>query len=133
MPFSMACWVEGTREPHDLPGDQHHRCGANRGTCQWCWAVHSLDSFIRYTGIAPVERSSGKTTKYKQNYGGNRQLNSVLYIVALSHLRWDPKGKAYFEKKVQEGKTKKHAIRCLMSRIACIVYAMLKSGEAYRG
>jgi transposase len=94
---------------------------------------HSLDSFIRYTGIAPVERSSGKTTKYKQNYGGNRQLNSVLYIVALSHLRWDPKGKAYFEKKVQEGKTKKHAIRCLMSRIACIVYAMLKSGEAYRG
>ena len=94
---------------------------------------HSLDGFIRYTGIAPVERSSGKTTKYKQNYGGNRQLNSVLYIVALSHLRWDPKGKAYFEKKVQEGKTKKHAIRCLMSRIACIVYAMLKSGEAYRG
>jgi transposase len=68
-----------------------------------------------------------------QNYGGNRQLNSVLYIVALSHLRWDPKGKAYFEKKVQEGKTKKHAIRCLMSRIACIVYAMLKSGDAYRG
>jgi transposase len=94
---------------------------------------HSLDSFIRYTGIAPVERSSGKTTKYKQNYGGNRQLNSVLYFVALSHLRWDPKGKAYFEKKVQEGKTKKHAIRCLMSRIARIVYAMLKSGEGYRG
>jgi transposase len=94
---------------------------------------HSLDSFIRYAGIGPVERSSGKTTRYRQNLGGNRQLNNALYIVALSHLRWDPKGKAYFEKKVKEGKTKKHAIRCLMQRIACIIYAMLKNGEEYRG
>ncbi|MCL4386978.1 hypothetical protein M1307_01100 [Patescibacteria group bacterium] len=48
-------------------------------------------------------------------------------------LRWNPKAKAYFEKKLKEGKTKNHALKCLMKRTACITYGMLRSGEDYRG
>jgi transposase len=92
----------------------------------------NVDSFILYAGIAPVAKSSGKLHRHKQNHKGNRKLNSDLYLVALNQLRWHPQSKAYFEKKVKEGKTKKHAIRCLMKRTACIIYGMLKSGEAYR-
>ena len=33
----------------------------------------------------------------------------------------------------QQEPTKKHALRCVMKRVACIVYGMLKSGEEYRG
>lgn len=93
----------------------------------------NLDGFIKYAGIAPIERQSGKTQKHKQNKSGNRQLNNAIYTIALTQLRCCPKAKAYFEKKIKEGKTKKHAIRCLMKRIACIVYGMLRTGEKYRG
>jgi len=91
----------------------------------------NLDGFIKYAGIAPIEKQSGKTKKHKQNKSGNRQLNNALYTIALTQLRCCPKAKAYFEKKIKEGKTKKHAIRCLMKRVACIVYGMLRTGEKY--
>jgi len=93
----------------------------------------TIDKFLSYAGIAPVERSSGRSKRHIQNMRGNRNLNSALYMVALNQLTHNPKAKVYFEKKVNEGKTKKHALRCVMKRTACFIYGMLKSGEAYRG
>jgi hypothetical protein len=53
-------------------------------------------------------------------------------FIALTQTQWNPKAKVYYQKKIAEGKTKKHALRCVMKRVACILYGMLKSGEAYR-
>ena len=91
-----------------------------------------IDKFIQYAGIAPVDKSSGKSKRRVRNKKGNRNLNSALYMAALNQLRWNRKAKKYFDKKVNEGKSKKHAMRCLMKRVACIIYGMLKSGEDYR-
>ena len=52
--------------------------------------------------------------------------------LAITNMMWYPKGKEYYEKKLKEGKTKKHAIRCLMERLASIIYGMLKSGKVYQ-
>lgn len=93
----------------------------------------NLDSFIQYAGIAPREKSSGRTKRHVKSKTGNRKLNHTFYLTAMTQIRWNPKAKEYFEKKVKEGKTKKHALKCLMKRTACIVYGMLKSGENYRG
>lgn len=92
----------------------------------------SLDKFVSYAGIAPTQRSSGKTKRFVQNKKGNRQLNKAIYTIALIQLRCIPEAKSYFLKKVSEGKTKKHAMRCLMKRMATILYGMMKSGEEYR-
>ncbi len=92
----------------------------------------NLDSFIQYAGIAPREKSSGKTKRHSKSKTGSRKLNHTFYLAAMVQLRWNTKAKEYFEKKVKEGKTKKHALKCLMKRTACIVYGMLKSGEDYR-
>lgn len=93
----------------------------------------NLDSFIQYAGIAPKEKSSGRTKRHIKNKGGNRKLNHTFYLAAMVQLRWNPKAQEYFNKKVKEGKTKKHALKCLMKRTACIVYGMLRTGENYRG
>lgn len=93
----------------------------------------NLDKFIKYAGIAPLEESSGKTKGYRKNRTGNRRLNSAFYLLALNQLRWNIKAKEYFQKKLREGKTKRQALRCLIKRVACIVYGLLKSGENYRG
>lgn len=91
-----------------------------------------VDSFAKYAGVVPSERSSGKRIKHQKSNIGNRHLNSAIYLVAINQIRWEKKAKAYFDKKVKEGKSKKHALRCLMKRLACIIYGMMKSGEAYR-
>lgn len=80
----------------------------------------NLDSFIQYAGIAPREKSSGKTKRHSKSKTGNRKLNHAFYLAAMVQLRWNSKSKEYFEKKIKEGKTKKHALKCLMKRTAKI-------------
>lgn len=92
----------------------------------------NLNKFVKYAGIAPLEKSSGKSKRHQKNKQGNRKLNTTLYLVALNQLRWNHEAKRYFAKKVKEGKTKKQALRCLMKRSACIVYGMLRSGRPYQ-
>jgi transposase len=92
----------------------------------------TVSKFIRYAGIAPVERSSGKKKRHLRDMRNNRQLNTAMFLTALNQLRWNAKAKEYSNKKVAEGKTKKHALRCLMRINANIIYGMLKSGESYR-
>ena len=93
----------------------------------------TVNKFLSYAGIAPKERSSGKSKRHIQSTKGNRRLNFALYWVAVNQLTRNEKAKAYFDKKVNEGKSKKHALRCVMKRTASIIYGMLKSGEEYKG
>jgi transposase len=91
------------------------------------------DKFVQYAGIGLLERSSGKKHRFIQSNKGNRMLNQAIYLVALYHITRHQESKAYYQKKLKEGKTKKHAMRCLMKNLACLIYSMMKSGEDYRG
>lgn len=92
----------------------------------------NLNAFIKYAGLAPTSWSSGQKHRYRQSKTGNRKLNSVIYLIALNQIRWNPVSKAYYEKKLKEGKTKRQAIRCLAKRIATIIYGVLKSQKPYQ-
>ena len=64
----------------------------------------TADHFASYTGTAPIEASSGEVVRHRLSRAGNRRLNSALHIVALSNKRYDPRGKAYYERKLAAGK-----------------------------
>jgi transposase len=83
-------------------------------------------SMANYAGVAPVENSSGKSLKHRNNKGGNRKLNSVFYQISLNQSINDEKGKAYYEKKLSEGKTKRHARKCLARQLVNLVWKILK-------
>jgi len=88
--------------------------------------VISQESLASYAGIAPVDKSSGKTTKHRNNKTGNRKLNSVFYRLSIHQSIFDTEGKAYFEKKLSEGKTKRHARKCLARQLVRLVFNLLK-------
>jgi transposase len=90
------------------------------------------DAYVRYTGIAPLARSSGRTAFFVKANRGNRKLNSVFYYAALCRIVHSQEAKQCYRKKIASGKTKKEAIVYLMRKTAILVYSMLKSGEAYR-
>jgi transposase len=81
--------------------------------------------FARHTGTAPIPASSGKTTRHRLHRGGDRQLNRAIHIIALGRLAWDPETRAYIERRLSDGKTKREAIRCLKRHIARQIWHLL--------
>jgi transposase len=88
--------------------------------------IISEASLASYAGIAPVENSSGKQTKHRNNRAGNRILNSVFYRLSLHQSRYDENAKIYYEKKMSEGKTKRQARKCLARQLVRLVFNLLK-------
>ena len=84
------------------------------------------DHFAAYTGTAPIEMSSGGRITHRLSRRGNRQLKHALHIAAITQIRFPHSpGRAFFDRKVAEGKTKKEAVRALKRRIADAVYRLL--------
>ena len=81
--------------------------------------------FARHTGTAPIPASSGNTTRHRLHRGGDRQLNRAIHIIALGRMAWDPETRAYIQRRVTEGKTKREALRCLKRHIARQIWHLL--------
>jgi transposase len=86
------------------------------------------DRFAAYNGTAPIEVSSGNRKIYRLSLRGNRRINHALHMAAITQIRHPHSdGRAYYERKVAEGKTHKEALRCLKRRISDAVYARLQA------
>jgi len=62
------------------------------------------NAFAAANGTAPLPASSGRTVRHRFNPGGNRQLNRALYTIAITQIRSDTEGRAYYERKRAAGK-----------------------------
>jgi len=82
--------------------------------------------FASYTGTAPVAVSSGDQNRHRLNRAGNRRLNHAIHIAAIAQIRYDTPGRAYFRRKLGEGKSRREALRCLKRRISDAVWRQLQ-------
>jgi transposase len=87
--------------------------------------LRSDAAFAMLCGVAPLPASSGRTNRHRLNRGGDRQANCALYRIVICRLRWDPRTRAYAERRTAEGMSKKEIIRCLKRYIAREVYTAL--------
>lgn len=86
----------------------------------------SRDQYAAYNGTAPVERSSGGRVVHRLSQRGNRRLNHALHLAAICQIRQTHSdGRAYFDRKVADGKTKKEAVRALKRQVSNTVYRQL--------
>jgi len=83
--------------------------------------------FASHTGTAPVEASSGEVVRHRLSRGGDRQLNYALHMIAIRQIAQDTRGRAYYRRKMAEGKSSKEALRCLKRRISDAVFQKLRS------
>jgi transposase len=86
------------------------------------------DKFAAYNGTAPIEWSSGnpKRPTHRLSRRGNRTMNHALHIAAVTQLRHaHSPGRAFYDRKRDEGHTSKTAIRALKRRISNTVYRHL--------
>ncbi|MGZ6853477.1 MAG: transposase [Mycobacteriaceae bacterium] len=81
--------------------------------------------FASWTGTAPLDASSGEQNRHRLSRAGNRRMNHMIHIAAISQIRLDTDGRAYFRRKRTDGKSKLEALRCLKRRISDALYRQL--------
>jgi hypothetical protein len=63
---------------------------------------------------------------HRLNRRGNRQLNHAIHMAAITQIRHlHSAGRAYYDRKLEEGKTSKEALRALKRRISDAIYRQL--------
>jgi transposase len=85
----------------------------------------SAGHYARYNATAPIEASSGPVVRHRLNPRGNRQLNHAIHMIAVTQVRNDTPGRAYYVRKQAEGHSRKEAMRSLKRRISDAVYRQL--------
>ncbi|GAB2470476.1 IS110 family transposase [Streptomyces incanus] len=84
-----------------------------------------------YAGLAPATRSSGSSIRGEQpSRRGNKQLKRAFFLSAFAALA-DPASRAYYDKKISQGKHHTQALLCLARRRADVLFAMLRDGTFY--
>ncbi|MFF9498045.1 transposase [Streptomyces flaveolus] len=88
--------------------------------------LNSEASFAALCGVSPIEYSSGRRRTRRLNYGGDRQANAALHRIVFTRLRHDLRTQAYYERRTQEGKTRREIVRCLKRYAAREVFNLVR-------
>ena len=81
--------------------------------------------FASWTGTAPLDASSGEQNRHRLSRAGNRRINHMIHIAAVTQIRLDTEGRAYYRRKRADGKKPLEAMRCLKRRISDAIYRQL--------
>ena len=87
--------------------------------------LRSEATFAHLCGVSPLDASSGKQERHRLNRGGDRQANSALWHIVITRMVCDERTRAYIARRMEQGRTKKEAMRCLKRFIAREVYHQL--------
>lgn len=78
--------------------------------------------FARWCGTGAVALSSGEggrqPKRHRLDFGGNRRVNSMIYMMSVTQQRYNPDGRQYLERKLAEGKTRREARRAHKRHLA---------------
>ena len=78
------------------------------------------------TGVAPINRDSGKLRGKRRIHGGRASVRTMLYMATLSATQCNPVIKAFYRKLVEQGKHKKVAITACMRKFITMLNAMVR-------
>ena len=96
----------------------------------------SPDKILAYAGLSPSTYESGKLkatgTYAHMEKRGSRYLRYAIFNATKYVCHWDPSFAAYLAKKRAEGKHYNVAISHAAKKLVRVIYALQKSGQAYR-
>jgi len=86
-----------------------------------------------YCGVVPFSKRSGTSVRTRPavSHFANRRLKSLLHLCAMAALRHDTEIKAYYQRKVQEGKNKMLVINAIRNKLLQRIYALLRDKRNY--
>jgi transposase len=96
----------------------------------------SESKFARWCGTGAVALSTGEgrgiPVRHRLDFGGNRRINSILYVASITQQRFHPEARTYFERKITEGKSRRGARRAHKRHLANRVIRRMWKDETQR-
>jgi transposase len=89
--------------------------------------IRSEAAFARLAGCAPIPASSGQTVRHRLDRSGDRRLNRALHMILVTRRRAHAPTIAYINRRVQEGKSRREATRCLKRYLARNLFRLLEN------
>jgi transposase len=87
-------------------------------------------AYASYTGTAPIQVASADTSRHRLSPYGDRQLNSAIHTIAMIQIRMPSSaGRAYYDKKIAEGKSPRSARRALKRHLAGHLWRIMLADE----
>lgn len=81
----------------------------------------------KLVGVAPLNCDSGQQRGARHIFGGRARVRSMLYMAALTALRFNPVIKEFYQRLVVKGKPHKVAITACMRKLLSIVNLMVRN------
>jgi transposase len=78
-------------------------------------------------GVAPFNRDSGYYRGKRRIKGGRQSIRKILFMAAITAIKWNPVIKEFYERLLTRGKVKKVAIVACMHKLLTIMNAMVKA------
>ena len=84
--------------------------------------------FACYCGVAPFEHTSGISIRGKTRTSSlaNKEVKVYLTRAAITAISWDPQMKAYYKRKIAEGKHKASVINAVRAKIIARSFAVIR-------
>jgi hypothetical protein len=89
--------------------------------------VRNEAAFAALAGVNPIPASSGNTSRHRLNRGGDRRLNKALHYIAITRMSRDAGTKAYLERRIAEGRTRREVRRCIKRYLARHLFRTLNA------
>ncbi|MQC48045.1 MAG: IS110 family transposase [Chloroflexi bacterium] len=87
--------------------------------------LRSEAAFAHLCGAAPIDASSGLTSRKRLNRGGDRSANHALWRIVMVRMVFDARTRAYVARRTAEGRSKREIIRSLKRYVARELYRCL--------
>ena len=86
-----------------------------------------------YCGVAPFPYESGISIKgrTKVSHMANKKLKTNLHLAALTAIKFDPQLKAYYDRKVLDGKPKMSVVNAVRFKLLARVVSVVKNDREY--
>jgi transposase len=97
------------------------------------WFTNARE-FACCCGLAPFEHTSGSSIRGRTrvSHMADKQMKTLFDLAAKVAIRYDPEMKAYYERRVSEGKAKMSAINVVRNKIVGRMFAVIKRQTPYK-
>lgn len=82
-------------------------------------------------GVAPLNRDSGTHRGVRHTWGGRSSVRKVLFMAALTAVRWNPAIRGFYQRLVAAGKPKKVALVACMRKLLTILNTMVRRNQPW--
>lgn len=94
--------------------------------------ISEAKQYACYAGVAPFKDESGKVKKrQKVSPKANKKMKKLFHLLAMSAIRMKGEMKAYYERKLAEGKNKMSVLNAIRNKIILRIFSCVKNKKMY--